>query len=257
MSQVRAMFVRIFKELLRDKVLLFWSIFFPIIYLLVANFIFLANALPDEAASGKAFFTLSMVVYAIMIAGVVDLPAYIAHDRTRGMLTKLKSMAVSQTQDFVGRLIAFLAFSLTAIIAVLVIGFLLGARFSFNATSLAQSLAFFALPIVAASGIGLIIGTLIYSEQGAVYSGIGISLITAFISGIFNPYSGLPAALQTFSKLYPISSSNYSLVYLLVGEKMAGYNPLELGQIVVTVTSSILLFGVGLAVYTKFSWKRE
>jgi ABC-2 type transport system permease protein len=257
MSQVTATFVRIFKELLRDKVLLFWSVFFPIIYLLMANFIFMANALPSEEASGKGFFTLSMVVYAIMIAGMVDIPAYIAHDRARGMLTKLKSMPVSQTKDFIGRLMAFLAFSLMAIVAVLLIGMLLGARFSASPTSLAQSVGFLFLPILAASGIGLIIGTLISSEQGAVYSGIGIALITAFISGIFNLYRNLPGVLQVFSRIYPISSSNYSLVYLLIGEKMAGYNPLELSQMGLTITSSVALFGAGLAIYTKFSWRKE
>jgi ABC-type polysaccharide/polyol phosphate export permease len=152
---------------------------------------------------------------------------------------------------------AFLAFSLMTILAVLLIGMLLGARFSASPTSLAQSVGFLFLPILAASGIGLIIGTLISSEQGAVYSGIGIALITAFISGIFNLYRNLPGVLQVFSRIYPISSSNYSLVYLLIGEKMAGYNPLELSQMGLTITSSVALFGAGLAIYTKFSWRKE
>jgi ABC-type polysaccharide/polyol phosphate export permease len=137
------------------------------------------------------------------------------------------------------------------------IGILLGARFSAIPLNLVQSVGFLFLPILASSGIGLILGTLIDSEQGAVYTGIGFALITSFTSGIFNLYSNLPSILQAFSRMYPISSSAYSIIYLLVGEKMAGYDPLELGQVAVTISSSILLFSIGLALYTRYCWRKQ
>jgi ABC-2 type transport system permease protein len=121
MSQIIATFVRIIKEHLRNRSVIFWSIFFPIVLLLMANFVSMANASASDRAIGTGFFTLAMFVYAIMIAGMVNIPAGIAHDRNRGLLTKLKSMPVSQTKDFIGRILALLVFSLIAIIAVLLI----------------------------------------------------------------------------------------------------------------------------------------
>jgi ABC-type transport system involved in multi-copper enzyme maturation permease subunit len=105
------------------------------------------------------------------------------------MLSKLKSMPVSQFKDFIERILAFLVFSLIAVVAVLVIGTLLGAKFSATEIGLLQSIGYFLLPILASSGIGLILGTLIKGEQGAVYIGIGVVLITSFTSGISTTYS--------------------------------------------------------------------
>jgi ABC-type polysaccharide/polyol phosphate export permease len=135
---------------------------------------------------------------------------------------------------------------------------LLGAQFpAATPIGLVESIAFLFLPILASGGIGLIFGTLITSEQGAAYTGIGLALITSFTSGLFSSYSNLPPLLQSFSRIYPISSSTYWLVYLLVGERMVGYNPLEPGQILATVLSSIILFAIGLVLYTRYCWRRD
>ncbi|MEM3578309.1 MAG: ABC transporter permease [Candidatus Bathyarchaeia archaeon] len=257
MGQVTATFVRIIKEFLRNKVMVFWSIFFPIIWLIMANVVFLSNAPESEAAPFRGAFTISMIVYAVMIAGMVDLPGNIAADRNRGMLSKLKSMPVNQFKDFIGRILAFLVFSLIAVVAVLSIGTLLGAKFSTTEIGLLQSISYLLLPILASSGIGLILGTLIKGEQGAVYTGIGVALITSFTSGIFTTYSQLIPVLQLFSRIYPISASNSSLIYILIGEKMAGYNPLELSQIILTALSSIILFIIGLAIYARYCWRKD
>ncbi len=219
MSQIIATFVRVIKELLRDKVLVFWSVFFPIIWLIMAKVVFLANAPESEAVPFRGTFTISMIVYAVMIAGMVDLPGNIAADRNKGMLSKLKSMPVSQFKDFVGRNLAFLVFSLIAIIAVLLIGVLLGSKFSTTEVGLLQCAGYILLSILASSGIGLILGTMIKGEQGALYTGIGVALITSFTSGIFTTYSQLIPVLQFFSRIYPISASNSSLIYILIGEK--------------------------------------
>ena len=198
-----------------------------------------------------------MIVYAIMIAGMVDLPGNIAADRNRGMLSKLKSMPVSQFKDFLGRILAFLAFSLIAIFAVLLIGIFLGAKFSVTEIGLLQSIGYLLLSILASSGIGLIWATLIKGEQGAVYTGIGVALITSFTTGIFTTYSQLIPVLQFFSRIYPISASNSSLIYIFIGENMAGYNPLEPSQITLTTISSIILFIIGLTIYARYCWRKD
>lgn len=257
MSQITATFVRVIKELLRDKVLVFWSVLFPILWLIMANVIFLSNAPESEAAPFRGAFTISMIVYAIMIAGMVDLPGNIATDRNRGMLSKLKSMPVSQFKDFIGRSLAFLVFSIMAIIAVLLIGLLLGAKFSTTEIGLLHCVGYIVLAILASSGVGLILGTIIKGEQSALYTGIVIAFTTSFTSGIFTTYSQLIPVLQFFSRIYPISSSNSSLIYILIGEKAAGYNPLEPIQITLTVLSSLVLFAIGLAIYARYCWRKD
>ena len=88
-------------------------------------------------------------------------------------------------------------------------------------------------------------------------SGVGIAVVTAAVSGVMTPYSSLPWLLQQFSRIYPISSSSSAITLLLVGKDYAGYDPLSVNQITLTVAISLLLFVGGLIAYSRFCWRKE
>jgi len=71
------------------------------------------------------------------------------------------------------------------------------------------------------------------------------------------PYQYLPWLLQEFSKIYPISSANSSIAYLLVGKDYVGYDPLSATQTTLTILISLLLFVAGLIAYSRFCWRKE
>ena len=257
MNQIIAAFDKTVKELLRNKSVLFWTIAWPIIWVLIDSFSFTGNAPKEVIPSIRGSITISMTVFTLTIAGMANLPGIIARDRERGLLTKLKSMPVSPSKDFAGRIVGLMAFSSLAATLVVIVGFVCGAHFSGNVISIFQSLAFLLIVFLSSAGIGLIIGTFIRHVQGAVMTGVGVSVVTASISGLFAPYSSLPSLLQKFSQIYPVSSANSSIVYLLVGERYAGYNPLSIGQIIITSTLSLLLFFLGLVCYSRFCWGKR
>ena len=255
MGQVSATFTKTFKELLREKSVLFWTIAWPIIWVMIISFSFTKGVPESHIPSVRGAITISMITFAITIAGMANLPGNIASDRERGLLVKLKSMPVSASKDFAGRIIGLLTFSCLAGFLVLISGFVCGARFSGKLVSIIQSLGFLAIVFLASAGIGLIVGSLIKHVHGAIMTGVAISVITSSISGIFAPYYSLPEVLQTFSRFYPVSSANSSIIYLLVGEWYAGYNPLNFEQIVITLIVSALLFALGLTLYSKHCWR--
>lgn len=258
MSQIAATASRIFKELIREKVVIFWTVMFPALWLVLANFTFL-NSVPMEHKAGVlGVSTISMAVYGLMIAGAVDLPANVATDRSSGVLAKLRSMPVKPYSDFLGRLAAFMAFGVIAVVAVLAMGYALGARVAaFSPTGIAGALAFLGLAFVAAAGMGLIIGAFVRKEQSASMTGIVISLVGGFVSGIFISYSQLPVFLQGFAQLYPLSASTSSIIYMLFGEHFAGYNPLQLELVAVNIALSVGLFAVGQFLYAKRCWRAQ
>jgi ABC-type uncharacterized transport system permease subunit len=88
-------------------------------------------------------------------------------------------------------------------------------------------------------------------------TGVGISVVTAAISGVMAPYSSLPEVLQNFARIYPVSSANSSITYLLVGEYYAGYPPLSVSQTTLTIAISLSLFVAGLIAYSRFCWRKE
>jgi len=257
MGQISATLVKTIREFLRQKTVLFWTIVWPILWVLIGSFSFTGNAPPEIVSLTRGAVAISMMVFALMTAGMANLPGNIAQDRERGLLTKLMSMPISPWRDFVGRIIALLAFSCLSAISVVSVGYACGARFSYTLPEFMQAIGFILLIFIASAGIGMLISTFIRHVHGAIMSGVGLTVISAAISGVMTPYAYLPSVLQQFARIYPISSANSSITFLLVGIEYAGYNPLDLGQIILTIVMSSFLFIVGLATYSKFCWRRE
>jgi ABC-2 type transport system permease protein len=257
LGQITATWNKTIKEFLRQKTVLFWTIGWPIIWVLIGSFSFTSNV-PSEALSyTRGAISISMMVFALMTAGMANLPGNIAQDRERGLLTKVMSMPVSPWRDFIGRILALLAFSGLSAMLVIAVGFACGARFFFTVIDFGFALVFILLIFVGSAGIGMLIGTFVKHVHGAIMSGVGLTVVSAALSGVMTPYAYLPSVLQDFARIYPISSANSAITYLLVGEEYAGYNPLSASQTVLTALVALLLFVLGLITYSRFCWKKE
>jgi ABC-2 type transport system permease protein len=257
LRQISAAYNKAVKELLREKAALFWTIAWPIVWVIIGSFSFTGGAPQEVIPYIKGSITISMMVFALMIAGMSNLPASIAGDRANGLLSKLISMPIKPYRDFIGRISAVITLSLLAAALVIVIGIAVGARFTGAGVEILQAVGFVFLVICASAGVGLIVGTLIKNLQGAIMTGVGFAVVTSAISGLYAPYEVLPVPLQIFSRVYPISSAQASIVYLLSGPDMVAYNPLTSSQITLTIALSIVLLVVGTVLYTRLGWKLE
>ena len=257
MRQISAAYTKAVKELLREKSVLFWTIAWPIIFAIIGSVVFTGSAPQGVVPYVKGSIAISMMVFALMIAGMSNLPASIAGDRANGLLSKLISMPIKPYKDFIGRISAVITLSLLAAALVIVVGTVVGARFTGAGVEILQAIGFVFLVICASAGVGLIAGTLIKNLQGAIMTGVGIAVITSAISGLFAPYDVLPVPLQVFSRVYPISSAQASIVNLLAGPDMVAYNPLTSGQITLTTALSFALLLVGTVLYSRLGWRLD
>jgi ABC-type multidrug transport system permease subunit len=256
LGQISATWNKTIKEFLRQKTVLFWTIGWPIIWVLIGSFSFTSNVPSETLSYTKGAISISMMVFALMTAGMANLPGNIVQDRERGLLRKIMSMPISPWRDFTGRIMALLAFSGLSAILVIIVGFVCGARFFFTGIDLLASLVFVLLVFVGSAGIGMLIGTFVKHVHGAIMSGVGLTVVSAALSGVMTPYSYLPSVLQSFAKLYPISSANSAITFLLVGEEYAGYNPLGMNQTALTALFALLLFILGMISYSRVCWKK-
>jgi ABC-type multidrug transport system permease subunit len=256
LGQISATWNKTIKEFLRQKTVLFWTIGWPIIWVLIGSFSFTSNVPSETLSYTKGAISISMMVFALMTAGMANLPGNIVQDRERGLLRKIMSMPISPWRDFTGRIMALLAFSGLSAILVIIVGFVCGARFFFTGIDLLASLVFVLLVFVGSAGIGMLIGTFVKHVHGAIMSGVGLTVVSAALSGVMTPYSYLPSVLQSFAKLYPISSANSAITFLLVGEEYAGYNPLGMNQTALTALVALLLFILGMISYSRVCWKK-
>jgi len=134
-------------------------------------------------------------------------------------------------------------------------GIALGAEFNIDASSLLKSLGFLILGILASAGVGLIIGSLIKNIQGAIMTGVGTAVVTSAISGVFFEYSMLPAVLQKFAQVWPMSASNSIIInYLRVP---IGYDPLTPLNLSITIVISLIFFITGVILYNVYCWRSE
>ena len=255
MHQISASFERTLKEFLRNRSVVFWTIAWPSIWVLIYSLLFTKEVPKHAVPYVRASITISMMTFALTIAGMANLPANIARDRESGLFAKLKSMPLTPWKDILGRLSALTVFSAIASILVAITGVLCGARFSGTCDHVIRSILFLLIALLASAGIGLILGSFIQNVQGVIMGGVGICVVMASISGIFSSYASLPPILQELSRVYPISSANSISIYLLAGESVAGYNPL--GQAASTVVSSLLIFFIGLILYHRILWRGE
>jgi ABC-2 type transport system permease protein len=256
-GQITASFSRTIKEFLREKAALFWTVAWPIIWLIISSTSFLGSVPEMVLPYHKGSVTISMMVFALMMAGMTNLPSSITGDRENGMLAKLMSMPISPRADFAGRILALGTFSAIAAGLVIAVGFAIGARFLGTGVQIGQAVGFLILIVGASAGVGLIIATLIRRQHGAIMTGVGISVVTASISGMFAPYEFLPAALQQFSRTYPISAASAFVKYFLFSEEITGYNPLTTSQLGLTIALSLLLLILGINLYARRSWRLE
>jgi len=254
MNQISATFIKGFKDNITDKLSLFWVIAWPLIWLFMGVFIFLRMVPEQYQALARGQNTISMITFSVMIAGMSSLTANIAEDRQRGLFLKLKSMPVQPWKDSVGRILAILLFSFISMLILIIVGLILGARFEISLIGILKSLGFLCLSILASSGIGLVIGSLVRNLQGAIMTGVAIAVITSAVSGVFFDYSMLPEALRGFAQVWPISAANTLIQHSIAG--FTGYAPTDL-NIILVVVMSLLFFAAGLIVYNKFCWRTD
>lgn len=242
---------------MRIRAVSIFTILMPVFLLLITG-VSLSSSVPkSDIPLAKGVLTIAMVAFSLMLAGILNLAGSIARDRETGLLTKLKSMPISPWHDFLGRIMGSGILSLVAVVLIIVVGLIYGARFNGAIANYAAAIGFLLLAIISAAGIGLIIGSYTKLLLATFFTGLAITLITAFISGIFIPYESLPSSLQSFAQVYPISSAASSSTYLLLGESAAGYNPLTLGQVTSTTLIAIAFLTVGVIIYTRQGWKRD
>jgi ABC-2 type transport system permease protein len=257
MRQVFGTFTKTIKCFMRIRAVAIFTVLLPIFLLLITSATFSTSVSASDLPIAKGVLTMAMVAFSFMMAGILNLAGSISRDRETGLLTKLKSMPINPWRDFLGRLMGAALLSLVAAVLIIAVGLAFGARFSGTIANYIEVIGFLLLAIISAAGIGLIIGSLTKLVMATFLTGLAVSLVTAFISGIFISYGALPTFLRAFARFYPISSATSSSVYLLLGEAAAGYNPLVVSQVIATLLISIGFLVAGVFVYTKQGWKRD
>ena len=75
MKQVKATFVKTFKQFLRVRAVVFWTVAWPALLLLLINVSSFNNVSASDLPVARGWLTISMITFALMMAGTSNLSA--------------------------------------------------------------------------------------------------------------------------------------------------------------------------------------
>jgi ABC-2 type transport system permease protein len=194
------------KLFVREPMLLFWGLAFPVVLLVVLGVA--GPKKPEHALGGvKLIVVYTPVVLMLMLTvlSLSALPAALAAYRDKGYLRRLSTTPVGALRLLAAQIV--IDFGLEAVTAVLI---LLVARFAFS-VPLPQEVVGFLLAILLTMGAMLAFGVLIaaVAPSQRVAAGIGSLLLfpLMFFAGLWVPQAEMGAGLRDVSHYTPLGAA--------------------------------------------------
>lgn len=158
------------------------------------------DVLPTDADSSIDFLFPGVLALAIMSSSFVALAIATGFERQTGVLKRLGSTPLSRGQLLAAKTAAIVALELLQVTMLVVLGLLLGFRFS--GPSVATAILAAVLGTVALAGLGLLMaGALPALTTLAVANGVYLLLL--LLGGMIFPLDRLPGVLEAVAKLLP------------------------------------------------------
>ena len=136
-GQARAFAERYACELFRNKVVLFWSVAFPVAFYLLTITVFIdTSTVPDTVVPyQKAGVAVSYGMFGAIVASLNSFGQQLAADFEADRYMQYRSLPLAPSADLAGRALAGLALSVVAFVAVLAVAVPTGAAFSLRSAA--------------------------------------------------------------------------------------------------------------------------
>jgi ABC-2 type transport system permease protein len=195
---------------------------------------------PDLISS--KFLVPGLIGFIIVLTAVISTSLTVVREKERGTMEQLMVSPLRPVQIVVGKTIPYVAISLVAATAILVLGYLL-----FDVEVRGSILLLYAAIltiILGALGQGLLISTVTDSQQVAFMMSVFSSLLPSFLlSGFIFPVASMPVVLQVLSN---IAVNKFFLVVVRsVMLKGAGFDAVW-PQFVYMIVFALVMLGVSI-----------
>jgi len=230
-----------FRTGIRNKTLLLMNYLFPLGFYLMMGFV-----MPQINPSFQENIIPSMVVFAILAATMLGLPDPLVNARENGIFRSYKINGVPSTSILlIPGLTTMLHLVIVTAIIVITAPVLFDAPLPEKWTNF---ILVFLATTTACAGLGVLIGIISPSSRLTVLLSQLIFIPSMLLGGLMLPYSMLPDAAGSISRLLPATHAMNAFSGLAMGTT-ADFNPW--GSVVILLFSGLLAFG--LAIYL-FSW---
>ena len=204
LSDTRHLFVRSLKKLIRNPILLFFSLFQPIIFIVLFTQLFSSFRVPLSAGSYTKF-AVAGIVLQNGFSSAFQSGTSMVDDLRSGFLVKMLATPVSRTAILLGRISTDMFRMVVQSSIIFFLAFLLGATPDTGIPGYLLMLATIAFFGLAWSGISLSIGLKTRSAETVFGIAGTLTFPLLFMSTALVPFGSLPTWMQTVSTYNPIS----------------------------------------------------
>ncbi len=214
---VQYLFIRAMKKLLRNPILLFFSLLQPIIFLVLFTQLFSRFAnVPGFPASSYLLFATPGILLQNAFSSALQSGTSIVDDLNSGFLQKMLVTPVSRSAILLGRLTSDAFRVVVQSIIILVLAYALGASVVTGIGGILLILLTIAFFGLAWSGISLAIGLRTKSAETVFGIGGFLTFPLLFMSTALTPLSFMPTWIQDVSNVNPISYAVDSVRVLMI-----------------------------------------
>jgi ABC transporter DrrB family efflux protein len=175
----------------------------PVMFVLLFAYVF-GGAIVTPGYDYVDFLIPGIIVQNIAFGGFVTALG-LAEDLTKGLIDRFRSLPTARASVLAGRTLADVVTNSLSIVVLLVTGLIIGFSFNAGALEILGGVGLLLLFGFAFSWIFALLGMLVSSPEAA--NGVGFTLIfpITFISAAFVPVESMPAGLQDFAEVNPIT----------------------------------------------------
>jgi ABC-2 type transport system permease protein/oleandomycin transport system permease protein len=217
-TDARVVTGRNLRHFIRQPQLLIFSTIQPIMFVLLFAYVF-GGAVRGSLNGVKYIDFLLPGIFVQSVAFRATQTAVgLSEDLERGVVDRFRSMPMTRSAVLIGRTVADLVRNVLIIGLMIVVGYLIGFRFH---AGLLQALA--SVAIVSAFGFALswifaFVALTVRGAEAAQSAGFVVIFPLVFASSVFVPVSSMPAWLQAFAKVSPVTlTANTARSYALQG----------------------------------------
>lgn len=189
LKQIWAFSDRSLREIIRNKMVLFWLFIWPILWFFLSVFLFIAPNTPGGEALGIAIGTnaISMGIFAVLTATMVGFSVDFAEDINLKRYRLYRSYPINPLADFLGRFLSGFIFGCISFGIIILIAFIMRGRIMFNPL-LTLPITFLSLLLLSFLGMG--VGLIIANSSNDPNYAVGFSLVILMLLFFLTGYNG-------------------------------------------------------------------
>ncbi len=196
------------KMLLRSKEVLFWSIIFPPIMLIIMGTLFPYKGLGVEDERYIQFLTPGLIGLTIMMGSLTVTSARLVRYSQKGMLLRMSLTPLSATRFLIIEMVISMSLIFIQSIIVLLLGKII---FQIETAPLTQFIPAVIAGIIVFTSYGGAISGLTKTAEGVDVLANLIATPMMFLCGVFFSTSQLPEKVKMFSEMLPLTQILYLL----------------------------------------------